>query len=99
MRFLPSALALFACSVVFGGEPAPACTGPGCGVSVQVTPTCYGPGCGFSMQTPPVIYQPRTVYQPYQYQGSTVAQIQYPTPIRNWWFGRYRTWHYYRPMR
>jgi len=45
-----------------------------------------------------VIYRPYVQMVPYQYQGSSVHQIQYPTPLRDLLFGKYRIDHYYAPQ-
>ena len=66
---------------------------PGAGV-------CVGPTCGVSVRVnapPPIMWQPRVQMQPMQYQGSQMYLRQYRTPIRNWWFGRYRVIHQYSP--
>lgn len=47
---------------------------------------------------PQIIYQPRTVYHPYQYQGSAIVERRYATPFRNALFGRWRGYHYYAPI-
>lgn len=97
MRSLLAIVALFVASTIYaagvgvhvGGNP---------GVSVSVNPTCFGGNCGFAA-APWYIYQPRVYYQPYQYQGTVVSEMRYPTPLRNWFFGRSRSYHYYTPAR
>lgn len=66
----------------------------------QVT-VCVGGGCGVQVQAAapaPIMYQPRVVYQPYRHVGTTVSEIRYPTPIRNWWRGRYAVQYQYAPV-
>ena len=48
---------------------------------------------------PAVIYRPVVQYQPLQYQGSTYSKKVYPTPIRNFLFGKGHVTNYYAPYR
>lgn len=47
---------------------------------------------------PQTIFLPRIEMVPYNLQRSEVSPIQYPTPIRDLLFGRYRIKHYYVPQ-
>ena len=61
------------------------------GVSVLVRPrTTYGAI---------TVYRPAYQLVPYQYSGSTIVERRYPTPLRDAIFGRYRGYHFYKPMR
>lgn len=77
------------------GEPATQpqpCVGGSCGVQpVVIQQRCFGGQC-----VPQTIYQPTTTYTPLQYQGSTITERRYRTPIRTGLFGRWRIFHTYR---
>lgn len=66
------------------------------GTTVCIGGNCYAPVPVYS--PPQRIMVPRVQYQPYQYQGSAIVERRYHTPIRNWFFGRYRGYHYYAPV-
>ena len=73
---------------VFGQELQPP-------VISQPSPVYVAPCVGC---LPQVIYRPQIQLVPYLYQNSTVRQMEYPTPLRNLFFGRYRINHYYQPQ-
>ena len=56
------------------------------------------PGAFPSQIQPTIIYQPQVVYRPYQLQSIQRHQIQYPTPLRRFFFGSFRYSYQYQPM-
>ena len=72
-----------------------------CGVSLSQE---LGPGvmplavpCPNCVQPPQTLYVPQVQMLPYQYQRTDIARRHYVTPIRAWFFGRYRINHVYSP--
>ena len=59
---------------------------------------CYGGRCFAPAGPAPVIYQPRVVYQPWQYRGSSYTPRNYQTPFRTMLFGRGVWRHHYTPQ-
>lgn len=80
--------AVLVTAFVFCGDAMAQCSGGSCATSFSQR--IFSP--------PPVMYQPRVSYQPMQYQGSAYQQFQYPTPLRNLFFGFGSVHHQYAPF-
>lgn len=48
---------------------------------------------------PPVMYRPQVVMQPYTFAGQATFDRGYGKPVRNFLFGRYRTYNVWTPAR
>lgn len=94
MKFIICVAIVFALASIASAQSPKNCSGGNCPNLVQVQSGCVGGRC---YAPAPVIYQPRVVYQPYQYRGTTVTPKVYHTPIRNWLFGTARVQHIYAP--
>lgn len=68
-------------------------------ILISSTAVAQCPNCRpIVVQPAQTIMVPRTVYQPYQLQRTTIQPRWYGTPVRRWLFGTHQIQHQYAPV-